>query len=110
MSFFFGAVGLLLIVGIKSQITSTWFRLFPLQTPLPVAQLIASYPSDGWIVGSNLEVIWRSSQTTPKSKEHLCREHTTFDLTVDEEKGLLNPSRDQNGGKHCRREVEYHNK
>ena len=41
-----------------------------------------------------------------KWEERLIHGYTEFDLTVDEGKGRLNPSRDKNEGKHRRRKVE----
>ena len=68
---------------------------FDIQPVVPVAELITSSPSDGWVVSSNLGVIWGFSHTTSNSGERLGRGYTKFDFTVDEGKRLLDPSRDK---------------
>ena len=45
-------------------------------------------------------------KSCPASGEWSIRGYTNFDLTVDEGKGRLNPSREKNEGKHRRRKVE----
>ena len=61
-----------------------------------MTQSVLSWPADGWVVGSELGVIWDFfSYNTQQWRATLCG-YTKFDSIVDEGKGLLNSSRDKN--------------
>ena len=62
-------------------------------------------------MSSNLGAVTRNWDFSPHharqvENDYFAREYTKFDFTVDEGKERLNPSRDENEGKHCRRKVE----